>query len=253
MRERILVDLIGPSYDAIEPIAVGDVAAVVQEIRCADRSNLLDRHWLATWLLPRLGLNDEWAHEFPESLQRFCGTGIKSWQFPAQFAGYLVYLASKNITNYLEIGVRHGGTFIITCEYLDRFTPLQSMLAADPFQSSTLADYLALQPKAMHVADFSHSHVGRSAIASRFWDHALIDGDHSFDGCMTDFLLLKDRAKRVAFHDIVSDTNPGVVQVWETIRSVTPARRIFEQTQQYTEVAARSGQNLMGLGVVELT
>jgi hypothetical protein len=34
-----------------------------------------------------------------------------------------VELASHRVENYLEIGVRHGGTFVITVEYLSRFHP----------------------------------------------------------------------------------------------------------------------------------
>ena len=252
MQEKTLVELDSSASDVIEPIVVNDVAAVVNEIRSAEQSNLLDRTWLATWLLPRLGLNDEFRHEFPDALQRFCGKGVRSWQFPCQFSGYLAHLGGQDITSYLEIGVRHAGTFIITCEYLKRFMHLERMVAIDPLQSPNLAAYQAVEPRVEHVAALSHSFAGRAAIGSRLWGHVLIDGDHSASGCMTDFLLVKDRAKQVAFHDIVSYTNPGVVEVWNAIRRVTPARRIFEQTQQYAEIFAKTGKTLMGLGVVEL-
>ena len=253
MHEITLVELDQPEQAVVEPIGDGDVAAAVDEIRRAEQSTLLDRTWLATYLLPRLGLNDEFRHEFPDALQPFCGHGVRSWQFPCQFAGYLVHLADKNITSYLEIGVRHAGTFIITCEYLDRFTHLEKMVAVDPFQSRNLATYQELQPRASHIAAYSTSFAGRQAIGSRMWDHVLIDGDHTASACMFDFLLVKDRARRAAFHDIVSHTNPGVVQTWDAIRHVTPTRRIFEQTQQYAEIFAKGQQQtLMGLGVVEL-
>jgi hypothetical protein len=239
-------------HDIIELIELHDIASAVNEIRSADLRNLSDKRWLETWLLPSLGLNDEWKHEFPSVLQRFCGTGVKSWQFPCQFAGYLAYLSTKKIESYLEIGVRHGGTFIITCEYLKRFNPLQRMIAVDPFPGLALAAYQQLEPRVEHVAAFSHSFAGRTAITSMEWDHILIDGDHSEEGCMTDYLLVKDRAKRVAFHDIVSYTNPGVVKVWDAIKKITPFSRIFEQTQQYEEIYSNNRQKLMGLGVVEL-
>jgi hypothetical protein len=80
----------------------------------------------------------------------------------------------------------------------------------------------------------------------------LIDGDHAEAACWSDFLLVRDHARRVAFHDIVSSTNPGVVAVWSRISAVTPARRVFAQTQQYAEIYRANGKPLMGLGVVQL-
>jgi hypothetical protein len=228
------------------------VAAAVQAIRSASWESLRNRDWLANWLLPHLGLNNEWAQEYPESLRRFCGCGVKSWQFPHQFAGYLIHLADRQISTYLEIGVRHGGTFIVTCEYLRRFTELRRMVAVDPFQGEALASYRSIAPQVEYVAGLSGSDAGRAAIGSETWDHVLIDGDHAEAACWADFLLVRDHARRVAFHDIVSSTNPGVVAVWNRISAVTPARRVFTQTQQYAEIYRANAKPLMGLGVVEL-
>jgi len=247
-----LIEIDASAYGEVLPIETGDVETVVEELRRADRSRLLDRNWLETRLLPRLGLNDEWSEHFPSCLRPFLGKGVKSWQYPCQFSGYLLYLANKNVTNYLEIGVRHGGTFIITCEYLNRFADLGRMVAIDPLESPVVNAYRALQPRVLYITELSHAAGARQIIQSCDWDHVLIDGDHSFEGCRTDFDLVKDRARRVALHDIVSFTTPGVVSMWRTIRSVTPSRRLFEQTQQYSEVVQKTHQPIMGIGVVEM-
>jgi hypothetical protein len=251
-QELTLVECDVPGPGALEPIALGDVATAVRAIRSASLESLRNRDWLANWLLPHLGLNDEWEHEYPEPLRRFCGRGVKSWQFPHQFAGYLTYLADKQIGTYLEIGARHGGTFLITCEYLRRFTELRRMVAVDPFLGKVLASYRDIEPQVEYVAALSGSPAGRAAIGGETWDHVLIDGDHAEAGCWADFLLVRDHARRVAFHDIVSSTNPGVVAVWNQIRAVTPARRVFAQTQQYAEIYRANGKPHMGLGVVKL-
>jgi hypothetical protein len=166
-RGLTLVECDVPGPDALAPIALGDVATAVRAIRSASLESLHNRDWLANWLLPHLGLNDEWEHEYPEPLRRFCGRGVKSWQFPHQFAGYLTHLADKQIGTYLEIGVRHGGTFVITCEYLRRFTELRRMVAVDPMLGEALASYREIVPQVEHVAALSGSSAGRAATAAK--------------------------------------------------------------------------------------
>jgi cephalosporin hydroxylase len=69
--------------------------------------------------LPALGLHE--AGTWPEHLLRFQDLGIQSWQCPSQFSRYLANLSGRRIDSYLELGISHGGTFIITSEYLRRF------------------------------------------------------------------------------------------------------------------------------------
>ncbi len=106
------------------PLEAGDVGQAVAELRAAPIDLLLNEDWLEREFLLRLGLNDEMLEEFPAALYPWCGRGVKSWQYPRQFSRYLRFLADKQIQSYVEIGSRHGGTFIITAEYLDRFAGL---------------------------------------------------------------------------------------------------------------------------------
>src|SRR5438552_14457625 len=76
-------------------------------------------------LLLDLGLNDEGMDEFPSVLHPFCGLGLRIWQYPSQFSKYLVQLSGLQVRSYLEIGVRHGGSFVATVELLNRFFPLE--------------------------------------------------------------------------------------------------------------------------------
>src|SRR4051812_34363485 len=72
-------------------------------------------------LVCELGLNDEGIEELPAHLHPWCGQGLRIWQYPNQFSRYLAALAGRRIASYLEIGVRHGGTFVATVEVLGRF------------------------------------------------------------------------------------------------------------------------------------
>jgi len=66
----------------------------------------------------------------PDELYQFCGRGLHYWQYPNQFSKYLVRLSQFKVESYLEIGVRHGGTFVITVEYLSRFHPLKCAIGS---------------------------------------------------------------------------------------------------------------------------
>ncbi len=91
---------------------------------------LADAEQLAR-LLPALGLNDEGLHEFPAALHPHCGQGLRIWQYPIQFAPYLARLATLGVRSYLEIGIRHGGSFVATVEVLGRCHPLEAAWAID--------------------------------------------------------------------------------------------------------------------------
>lgn len=233
------------------PLHVGDVAQAVAELRAAPLELLLNEDWLERDFLLRLGLNDEMLEEFPAELYSCCGHGLKSWQYPRQFSRYLRFLAGHEIRSYVEIGSRHGGTFIITVEYLDRFAAVGRACAIDLEESPILRRYRE------EFRDFDY-HIGSSQeppgreILRAGWDLALIDGDHSREGCWADYQNLKDRARIVALHDIVNDNCPGVGEVWRHIRSIMPATRVFEQIDQYREAHERTGKRFLGIGAVAL-
>src|SRR5262245_61592944 len=70
-------------------------------------------------LLLELGLNDEGMDEFPPALHPYCGRGLRIWQYPSQFSKYLAHLCGLQIRSYVELGIRHGGSFATTVEVLN--------------------------------------------------------------------------------------------------------------------------------------
>jgi len=196
-------------------------------------------------------LNDEGFEQIPAELHRYCGAGLRCWQYPSQLAGYLVLLSRLGIRSYLEIGVRHGGTFVLTVEYLRRFHPLAQAVAVDLGDSPSLREYAATSSGVQFLQADSHSAEFRQFIAGHpGFDLALIDGDHTAEGCWQDFELVRDRAAIVAFHDIVSDVVPGVGEVWRRVRAECGDRYEFHEfTAQYDSLQRRTGQRFLGLGV----
>jgi hypothetical protein len=227
----------------------GDVGQAVAELRAAPIELLLNPDRLEQFLL-RLGLNDEVLEEFPAAFYPWCGHGVKSWQYPRQFSRYLRFLADKQIRSYVEIGSRHGGTFIITCEYLARFGGLHHACTLDLEESPILLHYRQeFRPFDYHIC-CSTSPAGRQILRAGNWDLALIDGEHSRDACWSDYQSLKDKTRIIALHDIINENCPEVGEVWKYIRSVVPSGRVFEQTDQYREVFEQTGKRFLGIGAV---
>ncbi|MBP9765530.1 class I SAM-dependent methyltransferase [Candidatus Babeliales bacterium] len=226
---------------------LGSLIKVIQE---ESIENLLDAKYLEEHLLLQLGLNNENSYEFPQHLSHAFGKGLKSWQYPSQFSKFLVSLAKLKVDTYLEIGCRHGGTFIIVTEYLKRFNPSIKSVAVDPYYSLNLDIYAHdINSNATYIVDYSMSNRFID-LSKNHWTISFIDGDHSFEGVTSDYQLVKHNSDILVFHDIDSHACPGVVSCWNYIKRITPASRYQEFIDQYQEVYDRMNKKYLGIGVV---
>ena len=195
-------------------------------------------------LLPKLGLNDEGMNEFPSALHPFCGTGLLVWQFPCQFAPYLARLATLGVYSYLELGIRHGGSFVATVEVLDRCSPLDFAVGVDIIPCVSMPAYTALNPRAR----FACLNTQGSALAElmnelNVVDLVFIDSHHEAEQCRHEFQALAPHANMIAFHDISNRGCPGIGEVWREIEA-SGAWHCETFTQQYDD----SGP-YMGIGL----
>jgi len=226
-----------------------NVKEAVAAIRAAPLENLRSAAWLEHEFLPGLGLHE--LVRVKKSLVPYIGKGIRSWQSPAQFSKYLVHLAGLKISSYLEIGVSHGGTLIITTEYLARFSGDLVCSGIDIELQRIVQTYQEENSRiSLHQLSTRSPEAGR-LVSSRLWDLVLIDGDHTEEGCQFDYDLVKNNARHIAFHDITHDRKPGVGNVWRRITASTPARYFFEFVDQYAETIIESrGEKDYGIGVL---
>ena len=226
-------------------------------LRRADMGVLRDASRLEVELLPALGLNQEMLDEqgsgsiLPESLRGFAGAGLRAWQMPNQFAPYLAQLSQYPIRSYLEVGVRHGGTFVITTEYLNRFHTIERAVGVDIADSPSTAEYARNTPRARFARLNARSPRFRRLVRRGSpWDLVLIDGDHREQAVRRDLESVIDAARIIAFHDIVTAVAPGVRKVWDEFKSASADRfDFFEFDRQYDEVVRRTGRTWQGLGV----
>lgn len=197
-----------------------------------------------TALLPELGLNNEGLSEFPLALLPHCGQGLRVWQYPIQFSPYLVQLSRLRIRSYLEIGIRHGGSFVTTAEYLERFDPLEFAVGVDVIPCPSMSDYARLNPKAEFVCvntlgpEFPKLLDRLGSI-----DLAFIDSHHEEKQCQRELGLLEEHVNMIAFHDISNVGCPGVRNVWSELAARSDYE-CFEYTAQYPGLGPYMGIGL---------
>lgn len=216
---------------------------------------LLDPSYLAGVLIPKLGLRPDKG--FAASLQSATGAdrlGLRIWQHPVQFAKFLVSLTVLQPKSYVEIGVADGGTFIAVCEYLRRLHgyPVRALGVDLAAPSEIYAAYVA---KWKHTAVVRQSSTGPLALAAlrEFGaiDLALIDGDHSYRGARADYANMMKTvggAGTLVFHDICNRYCPGVMQLWNEIRTTGPDLTYSFEDQSADVLPEFKPQ--FGLGVV---
>jgi len=235
---------------ATAPLRAIDLTAV-EPILATDLSLLGDVAYLEHQLLPLLGINGENLDELPRHLHAHTGHGLRYWQYPAQLAPYLLHLASLAPRSYLELGVRHGGTFVLTTEYLGRVCRLERSVAVDLGAPPSILEYVAREPGRSFLQVNSRAPEFAAFLeADGPFDIAFIDGDHSLEGVRRDVETMAPWARVLVLHDIASDDYPGPGAVWRQLRDEQKDRWDFaEFVTQYDDVIELTGKRWMGIGV----
>jgi hypothetical protein len=225
--------------------------ARLELIRQRDAGWLTDPERLEHELLPALGLCDDIPGAFPTELEWAVGGGLRHWQAPNQFGPYLAHLARYPIRTYLEVGVRHGGTFAITVEYLSRFRALDEATGIDIDDVPAMHALRRERPEVRFLRlDTGSPEFAREVDARGPYDLVLVDADHSYEACRRDVDTVLDHANVLALHDVVDAACPGVRQVWRELRAELRGERdFFEFTAQYDEILRRNGEPAFGLGI----
>ena len=215
----------------------------VDLIRKATLEDLGSSSWLEA-LLPRLGLNDEGLAEFPPHLHAACGGGLRIWQYPTQFSKYLAQLARLQVRSYVELGIRHGGSYIATVEVLDRFRPLDFAVGVDIIPCDAMASYQAINPR----SEFACINTQAAEFISLLRrlapiDLVFIDSHHEQAQCRRELAALTPHANMIALHDVSNQGCPGIATVWREICSDSQWH-CEEFTEQYPGLGP-----FMGIGL----
>jgi hypothetical protein len=219
-------------------------------LREAPEERLRDAAQLAE-LLAESGLNDELLEQYPVDLHPFTGRGLRLWQMPDQFAPLLVELSRHRVQRYMEIGVRHGGSFVATVEYLSRFGELTEAAAVDIDPLRTLLPYPLEQPAVRVVQADTQAPAFAAWVARQPpFDLVFVDGLHTYEACRRDVETVRARARLIALHDITNDLVPDVGRVWRELRAGHSGEFDFlEFTEQPGRAGAGPGERVMGIGL----
>lgn len=216
---------------------------MVERIRRAEPAVFTDPTRLEALIL-ELGLNDDGLDDFPASLLPHCGHGLKIWQYPRELAAYLAHLVRLEVRSYLELGTRHGGTFVVTVESLARCGLLESALGVDIMPCPSMLEYVASEPRARFAQVNTQSDdFARVVDEHGPFDAALIDANHSAAECRRELSVLAHRCRVIAFHDIANTEFPEVGTVWNEVKALGTFR-CFEYISGY-----REPHTPMGLGL----
>lgn len=175
--------------------------------------------------------------------------GLKLQQVPEEFAGLLLFVANRNIKNYLELGIGNGGSFAVMSFFMQ--STLQSAMAVDNLAYRNLIGQNEGEIKAYINsipvdADF---YFVNSTTDNYFYqcdddlkyDCIFIDADHSYQGARKDYdnaLKHINKGGIIIFHDINSDACPGIKKLWSEVKNETAHEFIASKT--------------CGIGVIEI-
>jgi cephalosporin hydroxylase len=223
----------------------------IELLREVDQALLRDATRLPN-LIRQAGLSGLHPHIMPPSTYCWLGKGLRTLQYPHQFAQYLVFLSDKDITSYAEIGTESGGSFAWTFAYLEATGHrIERAVAIEPQYAPGVAWLQRRYPSVEYLRARSTDPEVHASLRGRSWDLIFIDGDHSYSSCRADFDLARDLGARIiAFHDIVDAGSPGVQRVWQEIRDQHADDYAFEEfTHQYPEVTDWTRTTHFGIGV----
>lgn len=239
----------------METIAVRNALKKLARIQDLSSEQLKDVDFLAD-LITTMGLHGSTSavssadYEWPSSLDASVGKGLQIWQYPTQFSKYLAFLSQFQIRSHLEIGVSYGGTFVFSVEYLNRLNPGLDSYCIDVVPPSLLVQQFARQRAFTYITAKSCDLYQHLKPETTF-DLVFVDGDHSRDGVMNDFYLVREKTKIITFHDIVNFRAPGSIEAWQEVKCHHANEfDFFEFIDQYDELLIKNpGKRLLGIGV----
>lgn len=219
---------------------------VIRNIREASVHDLQDIDFVANQIR-HAGLIFDRRRLYGDDNQYMNAGDAGLWQLPAQLARFLIFLSQYRLDAVLECGTGSGWTTALMTSYLVKFNPELRVTTVD------VAPFFKSYPHVRKLLPIEYR-VGQTSkdLADEFFDFVFIDGDHSYDGCKSDYLAVGEQASLCAFHDVNDrfvaefDANDGgVPRFWAELKSLTHA------PDRVIEFLDHSGDDrIMGIGVV---
>lgn len=209
-----------------------------------------------------LNASDEEAAEYNWMYQRVCEYGIycftRDWpdyksvnwtrygmqQIIEEFTEFCCYISKINVESAVEIGVFKGRSSYFICAVLARKNKNLKYNLID------IQDNLDSYDKFYEILPMMNKQIPCTSeiCKEKHFDFVFIDGDHSYNGAITDWNNVgKNADKIVAFHDIYAheydNEDGGIVRAWEEIKdtAINHQHKIFSKYKN----------QWMGIGCIE--
>ncbi len=182
-------------------------------------------------------------------------------QNESEFKGLLDLLSRHAPLVGAEIGTCRCGSLFMLSHYLPT---LKKMIAVDMIfrQSTKYRHYQRKDQNVIFIEGVSTSRFTQKTMAGvlqeKELDFLFIDGDHSFDGCLRDFLLYSKYVREngfIIFHDIVEDMTTrhrSPVPLSKSIAGdVHRVWNILKNRYQHYEFIDTPNQDGRGIGVLK--
>ena len=140
-----------------------------------------------------------------------------------QDMGLLAQMIRYSKGDHLEIGSAYGGSLIVALKTMDRYGKDNKVVCIDPFgeeRRDTLhkavekefwrnIEHFGVKDRVEHIKEFSHPFPVEKG---RRFASAFIDGDHSYEYVLNDWLNVKDVVDNyIIFHDYGRESVRNVV------------------------------------------
>jgi len=175
--------------------------------------------------------------------------GHNVMQYASELAHYANFIGENNISSYLEMGANSGK---LVAWLHDNFH-FSKVAAVSLNQMRSIDQHSQQKEIQTFVGNSTSQEYKRWRRSIGHFDLVLIDGDHSYEGCLEDYLFEKTQSHTfLAFHDTMSSKYPGVRRVWQ--EHVTGVKVEFANLDpsdpaKFTGVA-RVGRQACGIGIV---
>lgn len=195
---------------------------------------------------------------FTKKPSRYVGWPIRPMQIREEIQRLLLILSNQKVLNMLEIGTANGGTLFLFTRMVDPNAKIVSLDLPggkfgggyEKFKIHFFTKFAIKNQRIFLIRGNSHSAKSMSYIKNivkgEQLDFLFIDGDHSYLGVKTDFLMYSPLVRKgglIAFHDICKgpfDSAGEVNKFWNQIK----------KSYKYEEIIQSSCQEGFGIGVL---
>jgi hypothetical protein len=183
------------------------------------KTNISDYKFLSDFIYNKVGLSlNAKTLKIIDDKKMKCWGGLKCKQYPDELAKLLVFIYKNKdrINSYCEIGVERGGTFFVIDSFLRAINPHMKRSTAVDIKGNILNNNFREYKEKYNEVDFIKINSKDFKPLIKY-DLCFIDGGHSYNSVKNDYLLMKEHARIIAFHDIKLK-GFGISKVWESIR-----------------------------------